>query len=84
MNSGGFLSIKNRREIYSFILDTLNLNEKYKIIPEKISQEKYEKDELTVKNDCLRSVFYKIIKEEEKLKKYKEEEKMKKKKMKLL
>jgi hypothetical protein len=75
MNSGGFLSIKNRREIYSFILDTLNLNEKYKIIPEKISQEKYEKDELTVKNDCLRSVFYKIIKEEEKLKKYKEEEK---------
>ena len=74
-NPGGFLSIKNRKEIYPFILNSLNKDAQYKIIPEKITKEKKNKDELTVKNDCLRSVFFTILKEEDKLNKYKTTEK---------
>ena len=69
-NPGGFLTIKNRREIYSFILETLNANDKYKIIPETISKEKESKDELTIKNDCLRSVLFQIFKDDDKFNKY--------------
>lgn len=65
INPGGFLTIKNRRIIYSFILETLNLDDKYKIIPEEITKEKESKDELTVKNDCLRSVLFQIFKEDD-------------------
>jgi len=65
INPGGFLTIKNRRIIYSFILETLNLNDKYRIIPEEITKEKMSKDESTVKNDCLRSVLFQIFKEED-------------------
>ena len=75
MNPGGFLSIKNRREIYSFILDTLIKEEKYKIYPNKITKEKEEKDKLTVKNDCLRSILFQIFKEEDKFDKYRTTEK---------
>ena len=74
-NPGGFLSIENRREIYSFILKTLNKDNKYKIIPFRITKEKESKDELTVKNDCLRSVLLQIFKEEDKFNKYKTKEK---------
>ena len=74
-NPGGFLSIENRREIYSFILKTLNKDDKYKIIPFRITKEKESKDELTVKNDCLRSVLLQIFKEEDKFNKYKIKEK---------
>ena len=74
-NPGGFLSIENRREIYSFILKTLNKDNKYKIIPFRITKEKESKDELTVKNDCLRSVLLQIFKEEDKFNKYKIKEK---------
>ena len=75
-NPGGFLSIKNRREIYSFILEILSKENKYKINIEKITKEKEEKDKLTIKNDCLRSVFFRIIfKEEDKFNKYKIKEK---------
>ena len=65
INPGGFLTIKNRRIIYSFILETLNLNDKYRIIPEEITKKKMSKDESTVKNDCLRSVLFQIFKEED-------------------
>ena len=65
INPGGFLTIKNRRIIYSFILETLNLDDKYKINPEEITKEKESKDELTVKNDCLRSVLFQIFKEDD-------------------
>lgn len=74
-NKGGFLTIKNRREIYSFILETLNKNDKYKITPIKIKKEKEEKDKLTVKNDCLRSVLFQIIKNDNKFEKYKTSDK---------
>ena len=69
-NPGGFLTIKNRKEIYSFILETLSKDQKYKINPEIISKEKEEKDELTIKNDCLRSVLFQIIKEDDIYNKY--------------
>ena len=70
INPGGFLTIKNRKEIYSFILETLSKDQKYKINPEIISKEKEEKDELTIKNDCLRSVLFRIIKEDDIYNKY--------------
>ena len=69
-NQGGFISIKNRKEIYSFILEILSKENKYKINIEKITKEKEEKDELTIKNDCLRSVFFRIIKEDNIYNKY--------------
>ena len=69
-NPGGFISIKNRKEIYSFILEILSKENKYKINIEKITKEKEEKDELTIKNDCLRSVFFRIIKEDNIYNKY--------------
>ena len=69
-NPGGFLTIKNRKEIYSFILETLSKEDKYKINSEIVSKEKEEKDELTIKNDCLRSVLFRIIKEDDIYNKY--------------
>jgi hypothetical protein len=72
---GGFLSIKNRRIIYPFILNSLNKDNKYKVNPNLITKEKALKDELTIKNDCLRSVLFKIFQEEEKLNIYKTNQK---------
>ena len=58
---GGFLSMENRRKIYSFILEFLFKDEKYKIIPEKVTKKKLNTDETTIKNDCLRSVLFKTF-----------------------
>ena len=72
---GGFLSIKNRRVIYPFILNNLNKDNKYKVNPNLITRQKAQKDELTITNDCLRSVLFKIFQEEEKLNIYKTDQK---------
>ena len=68
---GGFLSIKNRREIYSFILDTLSKRPEYKINSSKVTQEQINSYDTLIKNDCKRSVLYSILKNNEKLHKYK-------------
>ena len=72
---GGFLSMENRRKIYSFILEFLFKDEKYKIIPEKVTKKKLNTDETTIKNDCLRSVLFKTFNSDKNLYKYKNEEK---------
>ena len=74
-NPGGFLSIKNRRIIYPFILNNLNKDNKYKSNPNLITKQKALKDELTIKNDCLRSVLFKIFGEDEQLNIYKTDQK---------
>ena len=75
INPGGFLSLKNRRIIYPFILNNLNKDNKYKSNPNLITKQKALKDELTIRNDCLRSVLFKIFGEEEKLNIYKTDQK---------
>ena len=67
--------MENRRKIYSFILEFLFKDEKYKIIPEKVTKKKLNIDETTIKNDCLRSVLFKTFNSDKNLYKYKNEEK---------
>jgi len=68
--SGGFRTIKNRREIYSFILETLGSKPEYKLIPSKPTQEQINSYDTVIKNDCKRSVLYSLIKNNDKFKKY--------------
>ena len=68
--SGGFRTIKNRREIYSFILETLGSKPEYKLIPSKPTQEQINSYDTVIKNDCKRSVLYSLIKNNDKSKKY--------------
>ena len=68
--SGGFRIIKNRREIYSFILETLGSKPEYKLIPSKPTQEQINSYDTVIKNDCKRSVLYSLIKNNDKFKKY--------------
>ena len=58
---GGFISIKNRREIYSFILDTLSKKPEYKITSTKVTKSQIDSYNTIIKNDCKRSVLYSII-----------------------
>ena len=67
---GGFGTIKNRREIYSFILETLGRKPEYKLIPSKPTQEQINSYDTIIKNDCKRSVLYSLIKNNDKFKKY--------------
>ena len=67
---GGFISIKNRQEIYSFILDTLSQKPEFKITSTKVTKEKINSSDLIIKNDCKRSVLYSIIRNNDKFKKY--------------
>jgi len=67
---GGFRTIKNRREIYSYILETLGRKPEYKLIPIKPTQEQINSFDTVIKNDCKRSVLYSLIKNNDKLKKF--------------
>ena len=67
---GGFGTIKNRREIYSFILETLGRKPEYKLNSSKPTQEQINKYDTIIKNDCKRSVLYSLIKNNDKFKKY--------------
>ena len=67
---GGFISIKNRREIYSFILDILSQKPEFKITSTKVTQEQINSYDTIIKNDCKRSVLYSLIKNNDKFKKY--------------
>ena len=67
---GGFISIKNRREIYSFILDILSQKPEFKIISTKVTQDQINSYDTIIKNDCKRSVLYSLIKNNDKFKKY--------------
>ena len=67
---GGFVTIKNRREIYSFILDTLSKKPAYKIISSKVTQNQIDSFDLIIEKDCKRSVLYAIIRNNDKFQKY--------------
>ena len=67
---GGFGTIKNRREIYSFILETLGRKPEYKLNSSKPTQEQINTYDTIIKNDCKRSVLYSLIKNNDKFKKY--------------
>ena len=67
---GGFITIKNRREIYSFILDTLSKKPAYKIISSKVTQNQINSFDLIIEKDCKRSVLYAIIRNNDKFQKY--------------
>ena len=67
---GGFKTIKNRREIYSFILETLGRKPEYKLNSSKPTQEQINSYDTIIKNDCKRSVLYSLIKNNDKFKKY--------------
>ena len=67
---GGFRTIKNRREIYSFILETLGRKPEYKITPIKPTQEQIVSYDTVIKNDCKRSVLYSLIRNNDKFKKF--------------
>ena len=67
---GGFGTIKNRREIYSFILETLGRKPEYKLNSSKPTQEQINTYDNIIKNDCKRSVLYSLIKNNDKFKKY--------------
>ena len=67
---GGFGTIKNRREIYSFILETLGRKPEYRLNSSKPTQEQINTYDTIIKNDCRRSVLYSLIKNNDKFKKY--------------
>ena len=67
---GGFIYIKNRKEIYSFILDTLSKRPEYKIFSTPITNEQINFYDALIKNDCKRSVLYSIIRNNDKFQKY--------------
>lgn len=67
---GGFITIKNRKEIYSFILDTLSKRPEYKIFSTPVTKEQIISYDTIIKNDCKRSVLYSIIRSNDKFKKY--------------
>ena len=67
---GGFISIKNRREIYSFILDTLIKKNEFKIISTQVTKEQINSYDTIIKNDCKRSVLYSLLRNNDKFKKY--------------
>ena len=67
---GGFRTIKIRREIYSFILETLGKKPEYKLIRTKPTQEQINSYDTVIKNDCKRSVLYSLIKNNDKFKKF--------------
>ena len=73
---GGFISIKNRREIYSFILDTLGKRPEFKITSSKVTQNQIDSYDTIIRNDCKRSVLYSIIKNNDKLQKYQKNKEM--------
>ena len=67
---GGFISIKNRREIYSFILDTLIKKKEFKIVSTQVTKEQINSYDTIIKNDCKRSVLYSLLRNNDKFKKY--------------
>jgi hypothetical protein len=67
---GGFISIKNRKEIYSFILDTLSKRAEYKIFSTPVTKEQITSYDTIIKNDCKRSVLYSIIRSNDQFRKY--------------
>ena len=67
---GGFFSIKYRREIYPFILETLGKKPQYEIIPKDPTKKEIDTFDMIIENDCKRSVLYSIIKNNDKLSKY--------------
>lgn len=71
LNKGGFLSIKNRREIYGYILDTLRKRPEFHFSSETVSTKEIKTYDLIIENDCKRSVFFSIIKNTDSLSKYK-------------
>ena len=66
----GFISIKNRKEIYSFILDTLSKRAEYKIFSTPVTKEQITSYDTIIKNDCKRSVLYSIIRSNDQFRKY--------------
>ena len=67
---GGFISIKNRREIYSFILEALIKRPEYKIISSQVTEKQIDSYDTIIKNDCKRSVLFSILRNNNKFKKY--------------
>ena len=67
---GGFISIKNRREIYSFILDTLSKKKEFKIISNNVTKQQIDSYDTIIRNDCKRSVLYSLLRNNDKFKKY--------------
>ena len=67
---GGFISIKNRREIYSFILDTLSKKKEFKITSYNVTKQQIDSYDTIIRNDCKRSVLYSLLRNNDKFKKY--------------
>ena len=67
---GGFISIKNRREIYSFILDTLSKKKEFKITSNNVTKQQIDSYDTIIRNDCKRSVLYSLLRNNDKFKKY--------------
>lgn len=67
---GGFFTIKYRREIYSFILETLGKKPQYNITSKNPTEKEIDTFDMIIENDCKRSVLYSIIKNNDKLLKY--------------
>ena len=68
---GGFITIKNRREIYSFILDILSKRPEFKITNTQVTKEQINSYDIIIKNDCKRSVLFSLLRNNDKFKKYK-------------
>jgi hypothetical protein len=67
---GGFISIKNRREIYSFILDTLSKKKEFKLTSNNVTKQQIDSYDTIIRNDCKRSVLYSLLRNNDKFKKY--------------
>ena len=73
---GGFISIKIRREIYSFILDTLGKKPEFIITPSNVNEKQVNSYDTIIKNDCKRSVLHSIIRNNDKFQKYQNNKKI--------
>ena len=69
-NPGGFITIKNRREIYSFILDILRKKPEFIITNTQVTKEEINSYDTIIRNDCKRSVLFSLLKNNDKFKKY--------------